>query len=310
MKTSKLLFIITFMVFGTGNIFAQNNDMKARIEYEDAETAYSNQNYGKAVEHLENAERFLGKATAKTRYLLILSLSKNLSKGYEYKDLEKLRKLSKHYLDNYTTTDTDKYREIYDLSNNLDRNYPKSLAEYNKLKQEKEEQQKRLSIEKREREELERVEKIKKGQKYVLDLARKYNFQPNLTLSEFAALSRRNQKFANKVEKKIKKSSGLICEYDNNYLTGFTKIPQGICISKGKVVYYKCSLDADSREHRKRMFDTFINDVKSNLEAKYYTITYDKIIIKIPNIGIDICTIDISDSGASFSTKISFETTN
>src|SRR5690606_13458888 len=115
MKPHKLLLILSFMLFSVGNTCAQNNDMKARMEFEDAETAYQNQDYSKAVTHLESAEKLLGKPTGKTRYLLILSKANVFSntEGYEYKDLEKLRGLCKHYLDNYTT-DSEKYREIYD----------------------------------------------------------------------------------------------------------------------------------------------------------------------------------------------------
>ncbi len=140
MKPHKLLLILSLMIFST-NIFAQNNDMKARMEFEDAETAYQNQDYSKTVTHLENAEKLLGKPTGKTRYLLILALNKNLAQDYQYQDLEKLKKLSKHYLDNYTT-DTEKYREIYDLSNSLNRDYPKNLEEFNIVLQKREEQKK------------------------------------------------------------------------------------------------------------------------------------------------------------------------
>ena len=42
-------------------------------------------------------------------------------------------------MDNYVT-DTDKYREIYEILNNLDKNYPKNLKEYILIQQEKEEQ--------------------------------------------------------------------------------------------------------------------------------------------------------------------------
>jgi len=141
MKLQKLSLIISFMLFSISNIFAQNNDMKARMEYEDAETAYQSQDYQKAITHLESAEKLLGKPMAKTRYLLILALSKNLTQDYEYQDLEKLKKLSKHYVDNYTT-DTEKYRDIYDLSKNLDKNYPKSLNEYQQLQIQKNERKK------------------------------------------------------------------------------------------------------------------------------------------------------------------------
>ncbi len=75
MKLRKLLLIITFMVFSTGNIFAQN-EMKARIVYEDAETAFQNQEYEKTITLLTEAEKLLGKWSAKIGYLKIVSLDK------------------------------------------------------------------------------------------------------------------------------------------------------------------------------------------------------------------------------------------
>ncbi len=135
MKLHRLFLILTLMVFST-NGFAQNgNEMKAKMAVEDAETAYQSQDYQKAITLLESAEKLLGRATARTRYSLILALNKNLTQDYEYKDLEKLRNLTRHYLDNYTT-DIEKYRDIYDLSNNIDKDYPKNLEEFNQFVQE------------------------------------------------------------------------------------------------------------------------------------------------------------------------------
>ncbi len=129
MKLQKLLLIISFIAFSTGNIFAQNNDMKARIEFEDAETAYQNQDYSKAITHLESAEKLLGKATAKTGYLKVLSLDKLISEEtYEYENLEKLRILSKKYVDSYSKVDADKFKEVYSINKKLS-DYPKSKEE-------------------------------------------------------------------------------------------------------------------------------------------------------------------------------------
>ncbi len=166
MKLQKLLLIISFIAFSTSNIFAQNNDMKARIEFEDAETAYQNQDYSKAITHLESAEKLLGKPTSKTRYLLILALNKNLPQDYEYQDLEKIKKLSKHYIDNYTT-DTEKYRDIYQISNNLNNNYPKTLEEYNAYvdKKKKDKEMTRLAIEEEKRQQILKKEEEEKSAK-------------------------------------------------------------------------------------------------------------------------------------------------
>lgn len=287
MKPHKLLLILSFMLFSVGNTFAQNNDMKARMEFEDAETAYQSQNYSKAVTHLENTEKQLGKPTGKTRYLLILALNKNLTQDYEYQDLEKLKKLSKHYLDNYTA-DSEKYRDVYDLSNNLDKNYPKSLAEYNQIKQKKGEQQKRLSIEKKEREEFERAEKIKKAQKYVLDFAKRYNYQPNLTPSEFGLLSSDNAKLVKKEGRR---------KVFNNAPTTFN-------ISNGKIIELKYVITYKewNQEDIINRFNIIKNDIIKNLPPEYYVYTRmynhtdlgSKIIINVSGINLDEIIINLS----------------
>lgn len=137
---SNILVIVFILLSLMG--FAQN-DMKARMEYEDAEIAYQNGKYSEAISHLETAEKLLGKATGKTRYLLVLALSKGLRENYEYKDLETLRAFITHYLDNYQA-DAGKYREIYDLFNNMEKSYPGDLATYNKIKQDKKDKEGQL----------------------------------------------------------------------------------------------------------------------------------------------------------------------
>lgn len=74
MKT-KLLTLLLMLLCLTA--FAQN-DLKARIEYEDAETAFAAEDYIKAITHLTEAEKLLGKWTPKVGYLMVISLDKNL----------------------------------------------------------------------------------------------------------------------------------------------------------------------------------------------------------------------------------------
>jgi len=273
MKLHKLFLILTFMVVST-NVIAQNNDMKARMEYEDAETAYQNQDYQKAVTHLESVEKLLGKPTAKTRYLLILSLKKNLPVDYEYKDLEKLRNLTNHYLDNYET-DAEKYRDIYDLSNHL-KNYPKSLEEYNQMKQQKEEQI-RLAQEEKQQKEQQEAEDLKQAQDYALDFAKKYNYKPNITTSEFAALSLENEKLV----KKLKKKSYAGDPWDSQDGPAFIRIQDN------KVAYLAYMLRSwDTINSANEIFD----DIKRNLAPQYYNYNQETatISINVPGIGIDI----------------------
>ncbi|MBA5792711.1 hypothetical protein H1R17_01575 [Flavobacterium sp. xlx-214] len=273
MKLHKLFLILTLIFFST-NIFAQNNDMKARMEFEDAETAYQSQNYNKAITHLESAEKLLGKPTSKTRYLLIISKAKIFRDySYEYKELEDLRALTKHYLDNYTT-DTEKYREIYDLSNNM-KYLPKTLAEYNQVKQQKEEQI-RLAQQDRQMKEKQEAEELKKAQAYVLNFAKKYNYKPNITTSEFAALSSENEKLVKKL--KSKTYSGDPWSTKNG--------PAFISAQDNKVIYFAYMLvSGNSIDSANEIF----YDIQRNLAPQYYN--YNKetatISINVPGVGID-----------------------
>jgi TPR repeat protein len=128
MKLQKLLLIIAFMVFSTGNIFAQNNDMKARIEYEDAETAYQNGDYEKTITHLTETEKLLGFWTAKAGYLKIIVLDRIIDYDYygqEWNDnMTELYRQVKEYMKyankNPDKIDTDKMREIYAIEKRID----------------------------------------------------------------------------------------------------------------------------------------------------------------------------------------------
>ena len=279
MKPYKLLLIISFMLFSVGNTFAQNNDMKARMEFEDAETAYQNQDYSKAVTHLESAEKLLGKPTGKTRYLLILALKKRLPVDYEYKDLEKLRSLTKHYIDNYTT-DTEKYRDIYDLSNNLDKNFPKSLAEYNQIKQ-KGAEEFRLAQEKKQQKEKQEAEELKKAQDYVKSLAQKYGgFVSDITVDEFANTSQEHHAYLKGKKgdwKYDEKRVGLVgIRYDKD---------------NGSVAYYgyleSYFKPRTPDEQTQEAFKKLAKEILTNIPKEYYKIYHNKDVIDIEHFLID-----------------------
>lgn len=284
MKLHRLFLILTFMVFST-NSFAQNNDMKARMEFEDAETAYQSQDYRKTVTHLESAERLLGKPTAKTRYLLILSLneilpaSKNLPNSYKYEDLEKLRNLTKHYVDNYTT-DTEKYRDIYDLYNHLNRNYPKTLAEYNQIQQADDE--KREQKIKQEKEKLKQeAEELKQAQAYVTTLAQKYGgFVSDITVDEFANTSQEHHAYLKGKKgdwKYDEKRVGLVgIRYDKD---------------NGSVAYYgyleSYFKPRTPDEQTQEAFKKLAKEILTNIPKEYYKIYHNKNFIDIEHFLID-----------------------
>ena len=271
MKPHKLLLILSFMLFSVGNTFAQNNDMKARMEFEDAETAYQNQDYSKAVTHLESAEKLLGKPTSKTRYLLILSKANVFSntEGYEYKDLEKLRGLCKHYLDNYTT-DSEKYREIYDLSNVLNKDFPKTEQEYNQLVFKKIQERQAQQIAELDKQ-LKEVEELKQAQDYIKSLAQKYGgFVSDITVDEFAKLSPVHQEIVDDYKKKggtmgYKKDTKLVGPYS-------VTVRDVAKYNVGRYGYTLLPYEKRNEQEQKRMFEEIVKDITQKLDRKYWKI--------------------------------------
>jgi TPR repeat protein len=136
MKPSKLLLIITLMVFSTGSLFAQNNDIKARIEYEDAETAFQNKEYQKVITHLTEAEKHLGFWTAKIGYLKIITLDKIVNYGSSWNDnTAELYRQVKEYMSyadkNADKVDLDRMRELYKIEKKI--NYTKQRNEWEQM---------------------------------------------------------------------------------------------------------------------------------------------------------------------------------
>lgn len=116
MKLYKLFLILSFILFSTNNIFAQN-EMKARIEFEDAETAFQNKDFKSALSHLEKAETALGKWTAKISYLKIIATDKVIEYEEWNEELKKLKQEVTAYMKYANTNpeniDMERVREIY-----------------------------------------------------------------------------------------------------------------------------------------------------------------------------------------------------
>lgn len=66
--------IYTLLLILTFNFSQAQNDVKARLEFEEAEKAFSEENYESALKHLNEAENHLGKWTPLVSYLKIESL--------------------------------------------------------------------------------------------------------------------------------------------------------------------------------------------------------------------------------------------
>ncbi|MDR2037283.1 MAG: formylglycine-generating enzyme family protein, partial [Bacteroidales bacterium] len=118
----KTITVFLFLLAGI-TMFAQD-ELRARMELKNAETAYSEGRYSDALEHLDKTQASLGKWSHQISYLRILSLDKLCN----YDDMQsayfqQLREEVKKYLD-YNRTNADKavmekVEEVYAVEEHL-----------------------------------------------------------------------------------------------------------------------------------------------------------------------------------------------
>ena len=103
--------------------FAQNDNLKARIEYEEAEVTFQDKNYRKAITKLTDAEKFLGRWTPKASYLKILALDKIVIYTQWDKNSKELytqvKKYMQYFEKNTKNIEVDKMREIYQIEKKI-----------------------------------------------------------------------------------------------------------------------------------------------------------------------------------------------
>lgn len=130
----KIIFLL-LLIFNISYLLAQN-DVKAKIEFEEAEKAFQENNFEEAFTRLSKSQDILGIWSAKISYLKILSLDKlaNYLK-FENQDTQKLSKEVKLYLDYFNKNPDkiveDKFKEVYRIDEKL--NYSKKLSVYEKM---------------------------------------------------------------------------------------------------------------------------------------------------------------------------------
>ncbi len=119
----RTLLIILLITLNIGYAYAQN-ELKARIEFEAAETAFTDSNFKQAYEKLDKAEKLLGKWSARISYMKILSLNQFVPVGKKDDPYtQELRKEVKLYMDyakaNKNDIDMDKFKEMYAVEERL-----------------------------------------------------------------------------------------------------------------------------------------------------------------------------------------------
>ena len=124
----KKIILLTFiLLFSTQFAIAQQ--AIAKLKFEEAEEAFSTNDFETTISKLNEIETILKGSNPKVMYLKILAQSKIVEKSplKNYKTLESTRKLSAKYLEDYENVpnNEDKYREIYNIDESL-KKYPKS----------------------------------------------------------------------------------------------------------------------------------------------------------------------------------------
>jgi TPR repeat protein len=117
---NKLYYILLLVSFNT---FAQD-DIKARIEFEEAEKAFMEEKYEEAISYLEKTEALLGEYSPKISYVKIESLDK-ITDIYNYEDtntqklVSEVQKYLNHFKNNSKDVVVDKYKVVYKIDENL-----------------------------------------------------------------------------------------------------------------------------------------------------------------------------------------------
>ncbi len=125
--------IILFLVCCNLVTFAQGGAL-ADLKFEEAEIAFNNKDYSLALNKVDEFDKLLGTISDKSLYIRIISLRKlfNDQKLWEDKAqsslLLSLQKYTAAYVNQVTDLD-DRYREVYDISEEL-KFLPKTEADY------------------------------------------------------------------------------------------------------------------------------------------------------------------------------------
>ena len=105
------------------------NDLKAKLKYEEAEESFNKNDFSTTVSKLDEAEKILGKTNPKILYLKINSQFQLAEADFE--TVQSLKKNCDYFLNNYEniTGIEDKFREVYKISSAIEK-YPATKEAY------------------------------------------------------------------------------------------------------------------------------------------------------------------------------------
>ncbi|WP_188360673.1 tetratricopeptide repeat protein [Flavobacterium orientale] len=114
----KLLTFLMFIgFFCSANLYGQGNNLKAKLLYEEAEVAYSENNFEQAFEKAKKAEELLGNWTPKTGYMKIIALDElcnytTLEDRYTKMQRKEVDRYMKYVNANEKSVDIDKVKRV------------------------------------------------------------------------------------------------------------------------------------------------------------------------------------------------------
>ena len=132
-----LLYLFLFLMCNI-SVYSQN-DVKARIEFEEAEKAFNDKDYSTSLQKLIEAEKLLGKTNTKILYLKVICQNETI-KSEPFDNFEMLVDIRQNCDMFMKMTDKkpdmyDKYKEVYKIKKDLEL-YPKSITDFNIKKEE------------------------------------------------------------------------------------------------------------------------------------------------------------------------------
>lgn len=166
---NNLFYLFLFLICNI-SVYSQN-DVKARIEFEEAEKAINDKDYTSSIQRLIEAEKLLGKTNTKILYLKVICQNE-IIKSEPYADFEMLVDIRKNCdlfmkMSDKKSDLYDKYKEVYKIKQGLEL-YPKSSSDFNTKKEEY------LIVKKNELEK--KNEAAQEKQAFIKDLFQRVNF--------------------------------------------------------------------------------------------------------------------------------------
>jgi len=276
----KKLILFSVLIIATVQFtFAQNTI--AKLKFEEAEEAYTNNNFELTLTKLNEVETLLKATNPRILYLQILAQSKIIEKNPlgDYVIIENARNSINKYLKDYENLpdNEDKYREIYKISESFVK-YPATKQDFdlaletNRLKAEADRLEQKKKIEAEVARQINVLfEKSKEEQRINLNASRfidslcaNYHFKRGLTKAEFISFNPEASRIITRLNK--------VREYNNEIIYANLNVKMGIyyiVITDGIVtqVYLKI-FNENGFSQSDLFFSNLLKDVKKNIPSQ------------------------------------------